>query len=80
MTKKKKEPTSKLDTQIVVAKRKTKFYLGVALVTLGIIIGVAVYNKKQPDYVKKNVVNQYVCKVVGSVPDEDILALECLTK
>jgi hypothetical protein len=80
MTKKKKEPTSKLDTQIVLAKRKIKFYLGVALVTLGVIIGVVVYGKKQPDYVKKNVVNQYVCKIVGSVPDEDILALECLTK
>ncbi len=53
--------------------------IGLGLVAITVICTVfCAY--KATKAVEKNEVNNYVCKVVGSNPDEDVLALQCLTK
>ena len=62
-----------------------KWWIAVGL-AVGLLFGLALWTRSgsneeaQNECVQKNVVNKYVCKIVGSVPDQDVLAVECLTK
>ncbi len=61
-------------------KSKKKLWTVVILVAC-LLAGSAAYaNSKKVEYVEKNIINNYVCKVLAANPDEDIFAVQCLTK
>lgn len=79
MPKKKKaqmpETTQKKSKKILIA--------GSIFITALILIGIYGFisvKEEQPEYVQKNVINNYVCKVVGMDSDQNMFAVECLTK
>lgn len=69
-------PTTKSKKPLIIAS----LFVAV-LVFVGIYGFVSVKNEEvKPECVQKNVINNYVCKIVGADPDQDMFAVECLTK
>ena len=61
-------------------KSKKKLWVGIAVVVC-LLAGTAAYARtSKVEYVEKNVINNYVCKVLAADPDEDMFAVQCLTK
>ena len=61
-------------------KSKKKLWVGIAVVVC-LLAGTAAYARTaKVEYVQKNVINNYVCKVLASNPDEDIFAVQCMTR
>lgn len=54
-------------------------------ITVGLLFGLALWARSQSkkevaEYIEKGVVTNYVCKIVGAEPDQDIVAVQCFTK
>ncbi len=86
MKKKKEVPMPMLENEKMLAKKKVLYYGWVAVIIF--VVGLFCFalwarkeNKKETvEYVTKGVVTNYVCKIVGVEPEENMIAVECLTK
>ena len=49
-------------------------------VAVGLLTLVGSNSKPKTEYIEKGVVTNYVCKIVGAEPDENVVAVQCFTK
>lgn len=84
MKKKKQVPMPKLSSQK--SRIVWKWWIASAI-GLGVIFGVSLWARtqkteqpQQVEYIQKGVVTNYVCKIVGAEPDQDVIAVQCFTK
>ena len=83
MGKKKQVPMPKLNFEASVVKKKIFIIAVVAsvIVVAGLTaLALKTKNVSQTEYVQKNVINNYVCKIVGMDAEAEMIAVECLTK
>lgn len=87
MKKKNEIPMPKIkSTTVDLINKKTKFYTVVAAVGIIGILCVAFLARKESkeaetvEYIQKGVVTNYVCKIVGAEPEENVVAVQCFTK
>ena len=63
------------------ATRSKKFFWITGILVLCLLGGTAAYAKtKKVEFVEKNVINMYVCKIVAADPDKDMFAVQCMAR
>lgn len=87
MPKKKEVPMPKLENQKTLAKKKITYYSWVAVIISVVgLFCLALWARKESkkevetEYIAKGVVTNYVCKIVGAEPEENVVAVQCFTK
>jgi len=86
MPKKKEVPMPKLDSKKILAKKKVVYYSWIAVIVSVVgLFCLALWSKKESkketvEYIQKGTVTNYVCKIVGADPDEEVVAVQCYTQ